>query len=201
MAKKSDGFKKAKEGAKNMAGKVFGEELQRTKKGLFGWLFGLLFGGLLGGGVVSEGSGNEIGKFKDNRFILSSKDERLYFNAKNPLTFEQQKKIGLFEKKMDESDCDFVFFRKNIANIQDEYEKNKLSPKRSPATKKLKMIIKANDFDEQMLIVGSSLGQKQFFKKKNIQKVDKAIGSILFVVASSVLLILGSLLFVVWNNT
>ncbi len=187
--------------AKDMAGEVF----QEGKKGLLGWiseLVKLFVAGLIGNIAGSSGSSSNDkleDAFKDNRFILSRKDERLYFNAKDSLNFEEQKKMGLFEKVMEESCYDFDFFRKNIANIQDEHEKSK-SPDKSPATKRLKMIIRAKNFEDQILIVGSGLGQKEFFEKKTVQTIDKTIGGMLIVVGVSVILILVVLFAVVLAN-
>jgi hypothetical protein len=187
---------KVRSTVKEMAGKVLKDEAQKNKKGILALIGSFIFGGLFG--TRSGSSDNqEEGGFKDSHFVLSNRDERLYSEAKNDLTFNELVKIGRFENEMEESDLDFVFFRKNIANIQSKYNKSQSKSGISPAAKRLKMIIQAKNFEEQKLVVGSSLGQKEFFKKKNFQRADKVIGGALIVVAVSIFLVLIALFSVV----
>jgi hypothetical protein len=207
MAKKNDDGKtkttgeKFKEGAKNVAGDFIKKEAEESKRGILALLWSFLFGGLFGDLFGSSGEKRDP-NFKDNRYIWTTRDERYYFNARSGLNSTEQKRLGQFEKQMKKSEYDWDFFRKNIANIQDEYEQAKKKKEipansKNPATKKLRMITKEKTFNDQMLIVGFSLGQEEFFEKKNVKKIDKAIGSILMIVASSVFLILMSLFVIV----
>jgi hypothetical protein len=188
---------KVKSTVKDMAGKVLQDEAQKTKKGILAVIWSFIFGGLFGGFTSGDSNGNKEDEYKNSRFLWTLEDEDLYSEAKDELTHDELIKIGVFEDEMEGSDFDFVFFRKVIANKQKKYNKATNKPAQNPAVERLRKIIQAKDFKTQMLVVGSSMGQKEFLKKKNIQKADKIIGSALIVVAISVFLVLISLFSVV----